>query len=234
MSSDGHAIVCPFVLGLLKAHLRCCEPHLSHHPTIDFLDTDFTPTNTNQLAHHVLIPHIPCLSKNINIQTHCITLINHGKRTTVCGITSANTKNTSNTPHSGAWARPRPSTSRTPQQSRSSNASPAPASSSSSTAPAAAAVKPATTPAAPAANVWAQRAAAQKPASAAAGKAAKKEQGGSAAAAAATPATQEKHVPVNNFNDGEVRQMMGQGATSSVYKVETNAKTSNRKVLLYD
>jgi len=79
--------------------------------------------------------------------------------------------------------------------------------------------------------VWAQRAAAQKPTSAAAGKAAKKEQGGSAAAA--TQATQEKHVPVNNFNDGEVRQMMGQGATSSVYKVETSAKTSNRK-FLYD
>jgi len=77
--------------------------------------------------------------------------------------------------------------------------------------------------------VWAQRAAAQKPASAAAGKTAKKEQGGSAAAAAAT---QEKHVPVNNFNDGEVRQMMGQGPTSSVYKVETSAKTSNRKFFL--
>ncbi|KAH0292304.1 hypothetical protein M436DRAFT_78917 [Aureobasidium namibiae CBS 147.97] len=126
----------------------------------------------------------------------------------------------------GAWARPRPSTSRTPQQPRSSNASPAPASSSSTAAPAAAAAaaKPATTPAAPAANVWAQRAAAQKPASAAAGKAAKKEQGGPAAA---TPAAHEKHVPVNNFNDGEVRQMMGQGATSSVYKVETSAKTLN-------
>lgn len=55
-------------------------------------------------------------------------------------------------------------------------------------------------------------------------KAAKKEQGG-----AATPATQEKHVPVNNFNDGEVKQMMGQGATSSVYKVETSAKASDRK-----
>lgn len=127
---------------------------------------------------------------------------------------------------SGAWARPRPSTSRTPQQSRSSNASPAP--SSSSAAPATTAAKPATTPAAPTGNVWAQRAAAQKPAPAAAGKAAKKEQGGSAAAAASQE-KQVKHVPVNNFNDDEVRQMMGQGATSTVYKVDNSAKASDRK-----
>jgi hypothetical protein len=31
---------------------------------------------------------------------------------------------------------------------------------------------------------------------------------------------QEKHVAVNKFNDGEVRQMMGRGEASSVYKVD--------------
>jgi hypothetical protein len=45
----------------------------------------------------------------------------------------------------------------------------------------------------------------------------KKEQG------TATPVAQEKHVVVNNFNDGEVRQMMGRGEASAVYKVDASA-----------
>jgi hypothetical protein len=69
----------------------------------------------------------------------------------------------------------------------------------------------------PAGNVWAQRAAAQKPSAAVAPKAAKREQ---SVPAAATPTTQEKHVAVNKFNDGEVRQMMGRGEAGSVYKVD--------------
>jgi hypothetical protein len=78
--------------------------------------------------------------------------------------------------------------------------------------------------------VWAQRAAAQKPSPAVTTKAAKKEQSTpAAAAAAATPATQEKHVPVNNFNYGEVKQMMGQKEARSVYKVDTSASASDRK-----
>jgi hypothetical protein len=67
--------------------------------------------------------------------------------------------------------------------------------------------------------VWAQRAAAQKPSAAVAPKAAKREQS-VPAAGAATPVAQEKHVAVNNFNDGEVRQMMGRREASSVYKVD--------------
>jgi predicted regulator of Ras-like GTPase activity (Roadblock/LC7/MglB family) len=68
--------------------------------------------------------------------------------------------------------------------------------------------------------VWAQRAAAQKPSAAVAPKAAKREQNVPAAGAAATPVAQERHVAVNKFNDGEVRQMMGRGEAGSVYKVD--------------
>jgi hypothetical protein len=54
--NDGHAIVCPPVLGLSKSHLRCCEPHLSHHPTIDFVDFHFSLLRTkHQIAHRILI-----------------------------------------------------------------------------------------------------------------------------------------------------------------------------------
>ncbi|KAG9687052.1 hypothetical protein KCU81_g2238, partial [Aureobasidium melanogenum] len=107
----------------------------------------------------------------------------------------------------GAWARPRPGAARTPQQSRSSNASPAPA------APAA---KPVPSPA-PTGNVWAARAAAQKAAPAKAADAGKKKE---QSAPAATPGVQETHVPVNNFNDGEVRQLLSRGGASSVYKLD--------------
>jgi hypothetical protein len=69
--------------------------------------------------------------------------------------------------------------------------------------------------------VWAQRTAAQKATPvAAAPKGLKKEQ---SAPAAAPQEKQEKHVAVNNFNDGEVRQMMGRGEASAVYKVNASA-----------
>jgi hypothetical protein len=221
--NDGHAIVCPPVLGLLKSHLRCCEPHLSHHPTIDFVDFHFTPAPDRTSHTHPRQYTFPNSGlSTFRFSTTTRPNYKNGQRTTVWH-SSANIQITSDTLHSGAWARPRPSASRTPQQSRSSNASPAPTSS--TTAPAAA--KPATTPAAPAGNVWAQRAAAQKPSPAVTPKAAKKEQ----STPAATPATQEKHVPANNFNYGEVKQMMGQKEASSVYKVDTSASTSDCKFL---
>jgi hypothetical protein len=75
--------------------------------------------------------------------------------------------------------------------------------------------------------VWAQRAAAQKPAAAVAPKAGKREQ----SAPAATPTTQEKHVAVNKFNDGEVKQMMGRGEASSVYKVDMSAPARDGELL---
>jgi hypothetical protein len=75
--------------------------------------------------------------------------------------------------------------------------------------------------------VWAQRAAAQKPSPAATPKAGKREQ----SAPAATPTTQEKHVAVNKFNDGEVRQMMGRGEASSVYKVDMSAPARDGEFL---
>lgn len=128
---------------------------------------------------------------------------------------------------SGAWARPRPGAARTPQQSRSSNASPAPASSAG--APAA---KPVPSPA-PTGNVWAARAAAQKAAPAKAADAGKKkEQSAPAAttASAATTGAQGTHVPVNNFNGGEVKQLLSRGGTSSVYKLDaSNASSADRK-----
>ncbi|CAD0092811.1 unnamed protein product [Aureobasidium vineae] len=108
---------------------------------------------------------------------------------------------------------PRPTASRTPQQPRSSNASPAP------TAPAVKPAPAAPAPAAPAGNVWAQRAAAQKPAAAAAPKAAKKEQ-------SAAAGVQEVHVSVNNFNEGEVKQMLAKGEVGSVYKPDYSGGAS--------
>ncbi|KAH0349795.1 hypothetical protein KCU83_g5259, partial [Aureobasidium melanogenum] len=122
----------------------------------------------------------------------------------------------------GAWARPRPGAARTPQQSRSSNASPAPASS------AAPAAKPVPSPA-PTGNVWAARAAAQKAAPAKAADAGKKKEQSAPVATAVTPATsgvQEKHVPVNNFNDGEVKQLLSRGGVSSVYKLDASNTSS--------
>ncbi|CAD0012101.1 unnamed protein product, partial [Aureobasidium pullulans] len=92
--------------------------------------------------------------------------------------------------NSGAWARPRPSASRTPQP-RSSNASPAPAA---SAAPSKPGVSPAPT-SAPPVNVWATRAAAQKATPAPAPAIGKKEESAPAAAAGG----QEKHVPLNGF-----------------------------------
>jgi hypothetical protein len=70
--------------------------------------------------------------------------------------------------------------------------------------------------------VWAQRTAAQKatPAAAAVSKGVKKEQ---SAATSVAQEKQEKHVAVNNFNDGEVRQMMGRGDAGVVYKVNGSA-----------
>lgn len=119
-------------------------------------------------------------------------------------------------PRSGAWKRPRP-TAPTPK-SRSSTASPNPAATSNTP-------KPAASPApAPAGNVWAARAAqrntpaggkrAESPAASAATAAApaKTEQKGGAA--------QAKHVPVNNFNEGEVREALGRGVQGGVYKVD--------------
>lgn len=49
--NDGHAIVCPPVLGLLKSHLRCCEPHLSHHSTVEFVDFHFHFSKHNTKSH---------------------------------------------------------------------------------------------------------------------------------------------------------------------------------------
>ncbi|KAH0372799.1 hypothetical protein KCU65_g830, partial [Aureobasidium melanogenum] len=116
----------------------------------------------------------------------------------------------------GAWARSHPGgAARTPQQSRSSNASPAPA------APAA---KPVPSPA-PTGNVWAARAAAQKAAPAKAADAGKKKEE-SGPAATAAPGGQETHVPVNNFNDGEVRQLLSRGGASSVYKLDASNTSS--------
>ncbi|KAG9677889.1 hypothetical protein KCU99_g7776, partial [Aureobasidium melanogenum] len=122
----------------------------------------------------------------------------------------------------GAWARPRPGAARTPQQSRSSNASPAPASS------AAPAAKPVPSPA-PAGNVWAARAAAQKVAPAKAADAGKKKEQSAPVATAVTPAAsgvQETHVPVNNFNEGEVKQLLSRGGASSVYKPDASNTSS--------
>ncbi|CAD0091517.1 unnamed protein product [Aureobasidium mustum] len=128
--------------------------------------------------------------------------------------------------NSGAWARPRPGAARTPQQSRSSNASPAPASS------AAPAAKPTPSPA-PTGNVWAARAAAQKAAPAKAVDAGKKKEQSAPVATAVTAVSsgaQETHVPVNNFNDGEVKQLLGRGEASSVYKVDaSNASSADGK-----
>ncbi|KAH0385796.1 hypothetical protein KCU92_g3272, partial [Aureobasidium melanogenum] len=120
----------------------------------------------------------------------------------------------------GAWARPRPGAARTPQQSRSSNASPAPASS------AAPAAKPVPSPA-PTGNVWAARAAAQKAAPAKAADAGKKKEQSAPVVTAVTPVgAQETHVPVNNFNDGEVKQLLSRGGVSSVYKLDASNNSS--------
>ncbi|KAK6004129.1 hypothetical protein QM012_008979 [Aureobasidium pullulans] len=129
----------------------------------------------------------------------------------------------------GAWARPRPGTARTPQQSRSSNASPAPAASSATAPAAAAAAKPVPSPA-PTGNVWAARAAAQKAAPAKTADAGKKKEQNAPVAAAVTsaiPGAQETHVPVNNFNNGEVKQLLGRGQASSVYKSEYDGSASD-------
>jgi hypothetical protein len=210
----------------LKAHLRCCEPHLSHHPTNDLIDFYFSllPQPQHRIARRSRLFQTSHPHHYLRISYHNQTIrqqwqTNHGMKYTT---TSTSTKNTPNTQNRGAWAKPRPATSRTPQQSRSSNASPAPPS---TTAAPPAAAKPTTPAAPPAANVWAQRTAAQKatPAVTAAPKGVKKEQG------AATPVAQEKHVAVNNFNDGEVRQMTGRGEASAVCKVDASATNKDRE-----
>jgi len=99
----------------------------------------------------------------------------------------------------------------------------------SSAAPAA---KPVPSPA-PTGNVWAARAAAQKAAPAKAADAGKKKEQSAPVATAVTPATsgaQETHVPVNNFNDGEVKQLLSRGGPSSVYKLDaSNTSSADRK-----
>ncbi|TIA43280.1 hypothetical protein D6C78_00460 [Aureobasidium pullulans] len=119
----------------------------------------------------------------------------------------------------GAWARPRPSASRTPQP-RSSNASPAPAA---SAAPSKPGVSPAPT-SAPPVNVWATRAAAQKATPAPAPATGKKEESAPAAAAGG----QEKHVPLNGFNHVEVKQFLSR-EKGSVYKTDKSGNASGGK-----
>lgn len=79
--------------------------------------------------------------------------------------------------------------------------------------------------------MWAARAAAQKAAPAKAADAGKKKE---QSAPAATPGVQETHVPVNNFNDGEVRQLLSRGGASSVYKLDAPNTSSADCEFVYD
>lgn len=77
--------------------------------------------------------------------------------------------------------------------------------------------------------MWAARAAAQKAAPARAADAGKKKEQ-NAPVATAAPGVQETHVPVNNFNDGEVKQLLSRGGASSVYKLDaSNTSSADRK-----
>ncbi|CAD0113164.1 unnamed protein product [Aureobasidium uvarum] len=116
----------------------------------------------------------------------------------------------------GAWARPRPAATRTPQQSRSLKRLARTCCTSRETC-----TPTAPAPAAPAGNVWAQRAAAQKPAAAVAPKAAKKEQSVNAGV------QETQHVSVNNFNEGEVKQMLAKREAGSVYKPDYSGNASS-------
>lgn len=81
--------------------------------------------------------------------------------------------------------------------------------------------------------MWAARAAAQKAAPAKAADAGKKKEQSApvaTAAPAASAGAQETHVPVNNFNDSEVKQLLSRGQASSVYKLDaSNASTAECK-----
>lgn len=84
--------------------------------------------------------------------------------------------------------------------------------------------------------MWAARAAAQKAAPAKAADAGKKKEQSApvaTAALAATAGAQETYVPVNNFNEGEVKQLLSRGQASSVYKLDaSNTSTADRKCVL--
>lgn len=85
--------------------------------------------------------------------------------------------------------------------------------------------------------MWAARAAAQKVAPAKAADAGKKKEQSAPVATAVTPAAsgvQETHVPVNNFNEGEVKQLLSRGGASSVYKPDASNTSSADRKCVYD